>query len=191
MKPWQATSTIVATQLGFVGFAYAIARWQDVALFEALRFAPEALAWGVAGAAAMLALVYGSRTLLPRVWVDLDKLVREVFGESGLSLGWPTILLVSASAGIGEELLFRGALQGWLASEVPLWLAIVGPALLFAVLHPFSRAYVAYAFVIGCFLGALYWWTGSLLAAVIAHALYDVVALGRLKRMMARDVRRS
>lgn len=185
MQPWQASATIVATQLGLVGFAYAIAVWQDLALVGPLAVTWEAIAWGIGGAAAMLGVVFGSRMLLLGVWVGLDRLVREVFGESGLSLGWPTILLVSASAGMGEELLFRGALQGWLATEVPGWLAIGGPALLFAALHPFSRAYVVYAFVIGCLLGALYWWTGSLLAAVIAHALYDMVALGRLRRMMS------
>ena len=90
-----------------------------------------------------------------------------------------------AAAGIGEELLFRGALQGWLAQDWPLAVAVAVPSIGFAILHPYSRAYVAYAFVIGCLLGLLFAWSGSLLAAVIAHGLYDVLALARLRRELS------
>ena len=181
-----ALASVLLTQLGFAGFGWWLAGRLGVDLGPALAPTVEAIAIGIGAALLFYGGILGSRHLFPGVWRDLDVLVRKIYGESGLPLSWPAILALSAAAGIGEELLFRGALQGWLAQDWPLTPAIAVPSIGFAVLHPYSRAYVAYAFVIGCLLGLLYAWSGSLLAAVIAHGLYDVLALARLRRELVR-----
>ncbi len=84
------------------------------------------------------------------------------------------ILLVALSAGVGEEVLFRGVLQFHLG----LWWT----ALLFGLAHPLSRAYVAYATVAGLVLGTLAQSTGGLLASIVCHTVVDAILLYRLKR---------
>ena len=180
-----ALTTVLVTQAGFAALGWWLAGKVGLDLAGALDPSLESIALGVGAAFAFYLGVLASRRLLPGVWRDLDVLVRKIYGESGLPLAWPAILALSAAAGIGEELLFRGALQGWLAQDWPLALAIAVPSIGFAILHPYSRAYVAYAFVIGCLLGLLFAWSGSLLAAVIAHGLYDVLALARLRRELS------
>ena len=86
-------------------------------------------------------------------------------------------------AGIGEEIVFRGALQGWLETISPVWSAVIAQAIVFAALHPIIRAYVVYVLLIGIALGAVYVVTGNLLVTIIAHFLYDVFALERLRRL--------
>ena len=178
-------ATVVLTQMAFVGAGWWWADRQGLVLVDDLVPDATAVAVGIAMAVALYVGILASRSILPGVWRDLDALVRKIFVESGLPLNWPAILLLGTAAGIGEEILFRGALQGWLALEFPTVAAIVLPSIAFALLHPYSRAYIAYAFVVGCLLGTLYAATGSLLSAIIAHGLYDVLALARLKREVA------
>nr|WP_279639147.1 CPBP family intramembrane metalloprotease [Sphingomicrobium sediminis] len=119
---------------------------------------------------------------MPKLWAELDRQAHAIFGAAPFKLTWPIVLLLSAVAGIAEEIVFRGALQGWLDTLMPLWLAIILQAVIFAALHPVSRAYMAYVLLIGIVLGALYAWSGNLLAPMIAHFAYDVWALRRLYR---------
>jgi membrane protease YdiL (CAAX protease family) len=90
--------------------------------------------------------------------------------------------LISALAGIGEELLFRGLIQasfvGWLGT----WPAIIAASLLFGLAHPLSKTYIAAATAIGVYLGWLFVATGNLLVPILVHALYDFVALVYMTR---------
>jgi membrane protease YdiL (CAAX protease family) len=73
-------------------------------------------------------------------------------------------------------------IQIWLAERLPVWLAVAGASVLFGVGHWLSSAYAALATLIGAYLGLVFLLTGNLLAAIIAHAVYDVVALCVLAR---------
>ena len=95
------------------------------------------------------------------------------------------LLLISILAGLGEELFFRGFVQDglrqwlgpWVGEARALWLALAVASLLFGLAHCLSVAYVVFATVLGLFLGWLYLATGDLVAPIVAHALYDFVAL--------------
>lgn len=100
-----------------------------------------------------------------------------MFAEMGFRLSPLRIALIAAAAGVCEETLFRGVLQGYLTKHAPAIIAIVVPNILFAALHARSAIYALLAGVIGVWLGALYWATGNLLAPIIAHAVYDLIAL--------------
>ncbi len=90
---------------------------------------------------------------------------------------WPDLALISLAAGVGEEMLFRGVIQGllgrWLGPRVG-WGAA---SLLFGLLHPITPGYVVLATVMGAYLGGLWWFSGNLLTVMVAHALYDFIAL--------------
>lgn len=87
------------------------------------------------------------------------------------------VVLVSALAGIGEELLFRGVIQAGLVAWLTPASGIVIASLLFGLAHAVSFSYLVLATLMGLYLGLLYHWTGNLLVPILVHALYDWVAI--------------
>ncbi len=89
-------------------------------------------------------------------------------------LDWVGAVLVSLCAGIGEELFFRGVIQGEAG--------IIIASLAFSFLH-FGRAATKYALVvfvytvIGFYFGFLASYSDSLLVPIISHAVYDLGAI--------------
>ena len=86
------------------------------------------------------------------------------------------IAVISAVAGIGEELLFRGVLQ----SELGLFSASV----LFGLAHMGgggTLAFGCWVMVMGGMLGILAIVTEGLLAPIIAHAVYDAAAMSYIR----------
>lgn len=99
---------------------------------------------------------------------------------------WSDFALVSLAAGVGEEMLFRGAIQGALARSLGPGPALIAASLIFGALHPITRTYAVMAALLGAYLGALWMLTGNLLTAIVAHGLYDFVALTVLVLRSAR-----
>jgi membrane protease YdiL (CAAX protease family) len=95
---------------------------------------------------------------------------------------WPVLITLSVFAGVGEELLFRGAIQGWLAQHAPDALAIAVASLLFGLVHYLSLAYFCLATGMGLLLGIAYTTTDSLLLVMVWHGVYDMIALFSLRR---------
>jgi uncharacterized protein len=93
------------------------------------------------------------------------------------------LALIAAMAGLGEELLFRGVLQPALAEHILPWLAAVVVGLSFGAVHWITPTYAALAGIVGTYLGILALVSGNLLAPIVAHALYDLVALLLLTRV--------
>jgi membrane protease YdiL (CAAX protease family) len=87
------------------------------------------------------------------------------------------LMLLSLVAGIGEEMLFRGVIQAALGRWLGRWVGLAGASLMFGLLHPISPTYVVIATALGAYLGGLYMIDGNLLSAIVAHALYDFLAL--------------
>ena len=80
-------------------------------------------------------------------------------------------------AGIGEELFFRGILQRLFVrvTKNP-WAGIIITAIIFSSIH-----FQFYGFfprlLLGILLGAIYWYSGSLWVAIVAHFLYDAAII--------------
>jgi membrane protease YdiL (CAAX protease family) len=86
------------------------------------------------------------------------------------------VLLVAAvGAALSEELVFRGILQNSLASRMKGWAAMLIASGVFGLLHTIWR--FPPAFVLGLFLGVLYWRTGSLLPSLAAHLTINSVSI--------------
>jgi hypothetical protein len=95
---------------------------------------------------------------------------------------WLEIAAVSIAAGVGEEWLFRGFLQGELASHLGGVPAIVLASIIFGFCHYITHTYFILATVLGAGFGWLYFATNNLLTVILIHALYDFIALLILQR---------
>ena len=93
-------------------------------------------------------------------------------------LTWAQILILSLLAGLGEELLFRGFAQSWLAGVTGPMFAIVLTSIIFALLHAMSLFYFIFALAISIVFGLLLHTTQSMGLVVVLHTVYDVIALG-------------
>jgi membrane protease YdiL (CAAX protease family) len=86
------------------------------------------------------------------------------------------IVTVSVLAGAGEELLFRGVLQ-------PV-LGLPAASAIFGAVHVGGRGFIGYGAWAAC-IGALFGWlmvkTDGLLAPIVAHAVYDALALAYVR----------
>ncbi|MCS5479198.1 CPBP family intramembrane metalloprotease [Corynebacterium sp. YIM 101645] len=92
-------------------------------------------------------------------------------------------LLGVAAAAAGEEIFFRGFLQGWLDSRWGVRAAVWGqavafllPHLLLVLVEPALWVLLPVQFLIGLALGMLRWRSGSVWPAVVAHVLTNVTA---------------
>jgi len=135
------------------------------------------LAWAGVGVLPPLAMLLW---VLRSSWVPVVRLrervnpvIQSFFGSWSV---WELGVLAFV-AGLSEEVLFRGVIQagltGWFGPGAGLGIA----AMVFGFMHPITRLYVLLAFSIGLWMGLIWMWSGSLVAPVLAHGLYDFVAL--------------
>lgn len=83
------------------------------------------------------------------------------------------LVFIALFAGVGEELLFRGILQRlFIRGTNSPWLGIIITAFLFSAIHFQFFGFIP-RFLLGILLGAIYWYSGSLLTAMLAHFVYD------------------
>lgn len=130
-------------------------------------------------------LTYAALLLLTRVpGLFPENLERQMQGLYDFASGYSPIVLVLLSllAGVGEELLFRGAIQGWLMVYTDPMTAVLAASVLFGVVHYVSFTYFLVATGLGLILGAAYVLSESLALVMIWHALYDMIALFCLLR---------
>nr|WP_275899512.1 CPBP family intramembrane glutamic endopeptidase [Bacillus piscicola] len=87
------------------------------------------------------------------------------------------IVTIAFGAGVSEELLFRGALQGVLTvyiGSVPALLLIAGVFMILHIPQYKGSAFIhTLVFVMGLILGGLFIWSGSLWAPIAAHVTYN------------------
>jgi membrane protease YdiL (CAAX protease family) len=83
------------------------------------------------------------------------------------------IFFIAGFAAVGEELLFRGIAQRLLIKLFKnAWIGIIVSAFLFSAMHMQFYGFLP-RFALGILLGVLYWYSGSLWTAILAHFVYD------------------
>lgn len=115
---------------------------------------------------------------LGRIKEFSDQVVRPWFAPCTLL----DLALVSLAAGIGEEMLFRGLLQGFIGRWLGVWTGVVVASVLFGLLHLITPTYALLAATIGVYLGSIQLVNGNLLTVIVTHGLYDLLALIYLVR---------
>jgi len=134
---------------------------------------------------ALLGLLAGAGLIVSsRLWIRYTRMGRTVAEHLAEILGplsGAQVAVLALASGLGEEAFFRGALQ----PQVGLVLA----SLLFGLVHLVPKRELApwagFAALAGVLLGALFDYTGNLLAPAIAHVLINGVNLRWLGRAYA------
>jgi membrane protease YdiL (CAAX protease family) len=158
----------------------------DVPHLTDLRGIFQGVIWGtLLGALFAYGMLSASRLPIPGLR-DLEQAMEARFEEYLGSMSYAELIVLSMTAGLGEELLFRGWLQqgltGAIDSQVDYARVLFGwvaASIMFGLAHPISRLYVMLASAMGLVLGGVYLITGNLLTAIVAHAAYDAVILVR------------
>jgi membrane protease YdiL (CAAX protease family) len=184
--------TLVESSLVLVawilGWLTGLWTWADLAAGFQQFPSPVSLGVGVLATLPMLALLVLVLHASGRAFVRMRAFLEETLAPSIRDSSLVALLGLSLAAGLGEEWLFRGVLQAGLLQwggglPVPLAILIVG--IIFGVCHWITPLYFLLATITGIYLGWLYWATGSLVAPVLAHALYDFIALVVIVRRQA------
>ena len=106
-------------------------------------------------------------------WFELEDLLQDQF--KGLTHNPLGIITISLLAPLLEEVLFRGAIQGYLMRRHNPWTAIVCAALAFGILH-WNPVQTLYATLLGVVFGWIYYRTGSLLSVIVGPVLNNSLA---------------
>jgi membrane protease YdiL (CAAX protease family) len=95
--------------------------------------------------------------------------------------GYTQLAILSALAGVGEEMVFRGVVQAtaasWIGGPHGVALGLLIAAVLFGLLHFITPTYAVLAGLIGLYLGWLWLVIGNLLTPIVVHGLYDFIVL--------------
>lgn len=104
---------------------------------------------------------------------ELENLLEEQM--NALSHNVVGALTISIFAPLLEEVLFRGAIQGYMMRYFKPWVAIICSALVFGIVH-MNPVQVVYATCLGVIFGWIYYRTGSLLPVILGHVLNNSIA---------------
>lgn len=107
-------------------------------------------------------------------WFPLEDMMQDTF--SGISHNVLGALSISLFGPILEEVMFRGAIQGYITRKTgkPI-LAIIVASLIFGIFH-INPIQVVYASLLGMIFGWIYYRTGSLLSVIVGHVLNNTMA---------------
>jgi membrane protease YdiL (CAAX protease family) len=180
-----AMAMLFETGLGFVGVLIAWAA--GINLANQLTVSQDSVLRGILAAMPMIVLLiaFYESTWQPLVKLrdEVEKVVEELF----VGCRWFEFALVSIAAGFGEEILFRGALQPLATHWTGPWIGVIVVALLFGLAHALTPTYFIAATVIGIYFGWLALAYDDLVAPIVAHAVYDFVALVFIQFRAGRD----
>jgi len=182
----------VAFEGGLGLLALALGRWLGYPPLDAFSWTfPDAL-WGAAAGFPMLVLLLASVRLRMWPFSDVLRVVDELVVPLFRSFRVVDLAVISALAGWGEEMLFRGVIQeavaGWVDGPSGTWVGLAAAALLFGLAHPITPSYILLAGLMGLYLGWLWIASGNLLVPVMAHAVYDFLALVYLVKFRRPDL---
>jgi membrane protease YdiL (CAAX protease family) len=176
----------VSGEAGLLLLAWGLARWMELDPLRYLQLTGSATAWGIVATVPLLlglAWLQGARTGPLRALLDL---VVEQIGPYLARLSVMDLALLAVVAGFSEEVLFRGVLQVWLTPWFSTAGALMVSSLMFGLVHFASRTYAILAGAMGLYLGGLFLAQQNLLAPIVTHAVYDLVALLLVARLYRR-----
>ncbi len=117
---------------------------------------------------------------------DLKDHVVDLLGPALAECRLFDLLLLAALAGVSEELVFRGAIEGWLL-RYDIVAAMIVTNVLFGLMHPITLVYFLMAAGFGFYFSVLanLGTERNLTAPIVAHTVYDFAGF----LMVARDYR--
>jgi hypothetical protein len=158
-----------------------------------VRWTPAGAVWGLAAVLPLVAVLF--LCVRVQVWpfTDITRVVDTLLVPMFRGVGLLELAGISLVAGLGEEILFRGVIQeglsGWIGGPPGVWTGLAAASILFGLLHPVTPCYAAFAALIGLYLGGLWITTGNLLVPIVAHAVYDFLALVYVVKVRGQGIR--
>lgn len=137
---------------------------------------------GILATAPLIALLFWFMQTKHKALAAFRESQIDFFAEIGFRFTPMRIAIMAIGAGVSEEMLFRGVLQEWAERFLPLAAALVLTNILFGVLHARTALYAIIAGFVGVYLGVVFAAADNLIAPIVAHALYDAVALDLARR---------
>jgi uncharacterized protein len=150
--------------------AYALA-WKPIRI----RFAWPAVALGVLSAAVLYLVFFVGNAVAPLVMPAAHTQVGGIYGLGGGSSRIWIFLLLFFVTGPGEEIFWRGFLQGQLEEKWGRSTAFGLATAVYGCVHVFSGnpMLILAALVAGAFWGALYAWKKDLLLLMVSHSIWS------------------
>ena len=169
---------------GLLVLAWGLGHLLGAPVEDQTTFTPSAFVLGVVATVPLVAglywILHTPREVVAQLRGVIEDKVAPLFADCSVT----GIAVISILAGAGEEALFRGVLQTYLAEHVGVGVlpALLVTSSLFGLVHPVTALYAVMAGLIGLYLGVLAIWHDNLLVPMVVHALYDFVALTYLVR---------
>jgi uncharacterized protein len=172
----------VAFEGGLVLAGLALGWLMKPPAWEAARWSADAVALGLVWSLPPLVALVFLRQLREGAVGGLNRTVDELLVPLFAGLKLWQFAVVSALAGTGEELLFRGVLQQVLADWTGVVAAIAPTSVVFGLAHLITPLYGVLAGLVSVYLGWLFVQYENLAVPMVTHAMYDFVALVYLVR---------
>ena len=178
----------IALIVGFFGFCQSTIPFSDLLSVNIESAGWESAGWGLAAVVPLflMLLIVDRSPFRPCLEIQTvgDQLLEPLFRHIPL---WQ-LALISISAGIGEEMFFRWMLQGGIHGLIQhettgIIVSVLVVSILFGLCHWLNLVYAIFAFAVGIYLGLLMIITDSIIAPIVTHAAYDLVALIYLTRI--------
>lgn len=135
--------------------------------------------WGFFGIVAAIAGIFVLD--IAEEMMDLPNLMEDTFTNMSNSI--VGALCIGVVGPIIEEFIFREGVEGYmLRNGVNKWVAIIGSALAFGIIH-LNPAQVPFAAAMGIILGILYYKSGNIVLTSILHILNNSVAVWQMYSM--------
>lgn len=190
------SGTLLECGLGLIAV---VAGWiLGLPLWQVVSWEVGAFIFGTLAVLPMLLVFLMVEWLPLRAFGEFRRLMKQVLAPLLRSATIPEVAMISIVAGLAEEAFFRGIVQRGIMHllgktefsgqmEWETTVAILAASVLFGLAHPLSRLYIILTTGIGSYLGVLFLVSGNLLVPMVAHAVYDFIAILYLTRWVARE----
>ncbi|KAG5186183.1 CAAX protease self-immunity-domain-containing protein, partial [Tribonema minus] len=173
---------VLVSQWLLVPIALAIAKALSLDILSTVSITGMDIGYGVLGAlpvAGVMALLEITQWgWVQRISERTRTFLITLLGKDGGGIfGLFFALGVGIAAGVGEELMFRGLLQGGLQRYLSTEAAVAASAVVFGLLHAVTPMYAVCAGITGAYFSLLWLWSGNLVVPIVAHAVYDIGAM--------------
>lgn len=186
-SPQDLTITAMLFEGGLGAVAIVIAWTLGRPLADLIDWNATDALWGAAAALPLVVLLAICVRVPCRPFTDISDVIDRMLVPMFQGIGLLNLAVISALAGLGEELLFRGLLQHglteWIGGPAGIYIGLAAASVIFGLFHPVTTAYAVLAALMGLYLGLLWIGTQNLLVPITAHAVYDFLALAYLVKL--------
>lgn len=126
---------------------------------------------GAGGCIVLTMVLTWLSVLIPAAFTSYNNVMEHLTDSSGVI----TLLYVLLIGPVSEELIFRGAILDRFYLAFPFWIANMVQAVLFGLYH-MNLIQGLYAFCLGIVLGMIRHTTGSILASILTHIIFNTTS---------------